>query len=894
MMSSRARPSKSPSARGRTRASHVMRAVGVCALTGTTLALASPPSSSLPVALARRGVTVVPGSVRWVDPPGLGPRRALVLGAESGGLPDVFAVIARTGSGDAVVDLDTVANLTRSPDASEEGLVVSGRWAAFATRADSAVAAFTAIDTAGAPEARNPSAGDLGARLRGALSRWQQTGRLSGYGLYRFDLTPHARRLTLTLAGPSLRAVADGRVVRVELDGRRVLEGERFVQARPRLAGTTGWVTWVVDTVRAIPWIGSEPIAWAEHVAFGLQNKVAQARVRVEGDRSQSEVAEDLADLLHAGPAGATEGPVADWPPERMRTMLSQTLAHEGEWSASAADDPFIARNPGAPPAFYQSFVRTDAERPDTRVYVTLWDARQVELHVVPGSQEPMGATGETGTGSIPRDPRTLQRVAAGFNGGFQALHGEWGVYAEGTLFLPPKPWAATLFALDDGTTGFGNWPGNSDAIPTNVTEFRQNLTAIVEDGVFNPFRRSFWGGNVPNSAPGDEHTARTALCLTREGFVAFFWGDGLTPRSLADGMLAARCVHGVHLDMNGSNTGFEFLRVTPDRATSPLRRNLTSGEAEGPVPSAPGFTYRARRMVRGMHEMSFPRYIKRDPRDFFYLMLRAVLPGAPLAPPVTPAQPGEGQWHVAGLSDVSFPWPMARTRVRPDPERPERWVNLVRVDARRVALAPADTGDHVVARVVGAVAAREGALRLAWTERNGSGRWSIAREGVGVEGVELSAGASPTRGVGVDGDGFLVYAVADRAAPDLVARALDVAGCGPERLALPSTAAIAVSGDRDAAGAVIDPHLTPTYALVARPMRGGVRMFSEVHPVPTSVWYEAQHRRVRYHHNEDGTIQVNIVGGQRVTVPMWGSSGRSPDAGASPGGATPGTPSPQ
>ena len=125
---------------------------------------------------------------------------------------------------------------------------------------------------------------------------------------------------------------------------------------------------------------------------------------------------------------------------------------------------------------------------------------------------------------------------------------------------------------------------------------------------------------------------------------MGFFWGEDLTPRSLAEGMLSARCAYGVHLDMNGANTGFEFMKVTPERATAPLGRPLSAGEAEGNVPSAPGYRYRVRRMVRGMHEMSFPRYIKRDPRDYFYLMLRAVLPGPALAPPVTPAQPHEGE----------------------------------------------------------------------------------------------------------------------------------------------------------------------------------------------------------------------------------------------------------
>lgn len=878
-MSSPPSLSKPPRVRDRGRdraATRAWKAVGVCVLSGTTLALASPTAPSIESALSRKGLHVVGAGVVWLDPPGIGPRRALVLASEGASPSDVYAVTARTGAGDRVVDVSDVSNLTRSPDAAEADLTAQGRWAAFSTRIGNAVVAVTLVDTSGAPEAL-ASSGDRGARLRAAITRWQQTGRLAGYGLHRFELTPRARHASVMLVDGALRARLDDRAVRVDTGSLRVIEGERFVQARPRLAGTTGWLTWMVDTVRAIPWIGAEPIAWAEHVAFGLKDDVARARNRVSADHSQSEVAEDLADVLHAGPASHLEGRVADWPPERLRSLLSPPLAREGQWSAAGDDDPFIARNPGAPPAFYQSFVRTDRERPDTRVYVTLWDPRQVELHVVPGSQEPIGAGGETGTGTIPRDARTLSRVAAGFNGGFQAMHGEWGLSAEGVTLLPAKPWGATIIALEDGSTGLGSWPNNITAMPAGVAEFRQNLTALVEDGVYNPFRRTFWGGNVPSSAPGDEHTCRTGVCMTREGYLAYFWGEDLTPRSLGDGMIAARCSYGVHLDMNGANTGFEFLRVTPDRATQPLARALSAGEAEGTVPSAPGFHYRARRMVRGMHEMSFPRYIKRDPRDFFYLMLRAVLPGAPLTPPVSPAQQGEGQWHVAGLSELAFPWPMARTRVRPDPSRPDRWVNLVRIDARRVAFAPANTTDAIVARVIAAPAPpTAGSLRMVRTEQNGAARWGLATEGDGIEGTALTAGMSVTRAMGIDADGFLVYAVADRAAPDLVARALDLAGCRPERLALPTSTAIALSGDRDVAGAAIDATVAPTLALISRPMRGGVRMFPEIRPVPPSVWYDAQHRRVRYSHGENGMVEVHVLGGQTISTPIWGTSGRS------------------
>ncbi len=856
------------------------RAFALCAMASGAVGLAGPGYASVPHALRAQGLQVDARTLRWLDPPGLGRRRALVLAAQSGAPDDLYVVTARTGTDDAVVALDDLSNLTRSPDAQEEGLVTSGTQAAFATRTGPEVIAFTLVDAAAAAGVADDPHGDLGARMRTAVTRWQQTGRPDGYGIYRFDLAAHPRSLALRFDGGTLVATAPGHTARVDTRSRQVLEGGAWVRPRPRLGASEGWTGWAVDTVRAVPWIGPVPIAWAEHFAFNVQDDLARARVRAGVDSSRTEVAEDLADVLNAGPAGEVEGPVADWPPAPLAAMLAPRLQHEGDWSAAAADDPFVARWPGAPPAFYQSFVRTDRERPDTRVYVTLWDPRQVEIHVVPGSQEPMGATGETGTGSVPRDPRTLSRLAAGFNGGFQALHGEWGVFAEGTLFLPPKAWGATIFVMDDGTTGFGSWSQDTGHIPADVSEFRQNLTSLVEDGAFNPYHRTFWGGNVPGAPPGESHTARTGLCLTREGFVGYFWGDGLTERSLADGMLSARCAYGIHLDMNGANTGFEFLRVTPAGATPALRRPLSGGhEAEGAVPSAPAFTYRARRMVRGMHEMSFPRYIKRDPRDFFYLLLRPVLPGPALAPPVGPAQPGEGQWHVAGLGAASFPWPMARTRVRPDPAHADRWVNLVRLDPRRLALGAATETDRVVARVVGATQPAPGAPRVALVSTHRSARWVIGTEGEGLGGTALAAGANVTRGVGIDGDGFLVVAVADRAVPDLVARALDLAGCGPSRLGIEPTAALAVTGDRDAAGASLAPGAQPLFTLVERDARAGFRMFPEVHPVPQGVWWEAQHRRVRYQRTETGTVEVNIMGGHRVTVPSWGGSTPPPTA---------------
>ena len=307
-----------------------------------------------------------------------------------------------------------------------------------------------------------------------------------------------ARYATLTFQQSQLEVrLAGGGVVRVDANGPRVIDGGALVHERLRRdAPSAGWVTWAVDTARAIPWIGPAPIAWAETVAFGAEHVVARARVAAIGDRSQSEVAEDLADVLNVHVNSSVEGPVADWPPALIHGTVSPALEHEGEWSPLGSDeDPYVQHNPGAPSPMYVAFVRTDPERIDSRMYVSVWDPRQVELHGAPGAEEPMGATGETGTGAIPRDERTMSRVLAGFNGAFQALHGEFGVFGEGIVLLPPKPYAATVALLADGTTAFGTWPGSQPEIPDDIVEFRQNLTPMIDEGVFNPWHRSYWGG---------------------------------------------------------------------------------------------------------------------------------------------------------------------------------------------------------------------------------------------------------------------------------------------------------------------------------------------------------------------------------------------------------------
>ena len=175
--------------------------------------------------------------------------------------------------------------------------------------------------------------------------------------------------------------------------------------------------------MRAVPWLGVEFIEFLEYHAFTTRDLLKRKFPGVFAEDAAKEVA---ADLGGAKIKPTFTDPEIGWPPAQLKPLIEPPLPNEGVWLGTD-DDPFVGKNPGVPTAFVQTFIRTDAQRPYARVYVTLWDPRQVALHMVAGTIEPVSATGEVGTGQIPRTPETLKSLVAGFNGGFQAMHFEGG-----------------------------------------------------------------------------------------------------------------------------------------------------------------------------------------------------------------------------------------------------------------------------------------------------------------------------------------------------------------------------------------------------------------------------------------------------------------------------------
>ncbi|MBX3250562.1 MAG: hypothetical protein KF901_25520 [Myxococcales bacterium] len=810
----------------------------------------------------------------------LGFREVLFRGRVDEGAPsDLYYVRARITASGAVVATRHLSNLTRTGSADELTPVrVGEHHVAFLAKVAGRIDALTVLDLRGEPSSVTDDWPPR-ARAQNAVTNLLDTGRPEGFGRRRYGLAQAADDASLE--------VADGRLVvrfdvrsdvrgdvrtegesppRLVIDPERAepLEGAEHVELQALEKGMPGTLTWVVDTVRGLSFVGPEPIAWLESRVFAVKDYFDRVYYDVAGGPdTEAEVAEELgvsAEVARQRAELSATDPELGWPPGPIPPIIASPARGEGEWIA-IVDDPFLKAYPNAPPSFFSTFLQVDPQRPFTRVYVALWDPRQIQLRIMSGTQEPESATGQTAPGMVPRDDETLERVVAGFNGGFQSLHGEFGMMSEGRVYLPPKPWAATVAVYADGRVTMGSWRGPPEGvrhytedwataqIPEGMVEYRQNLTSVVEDDRWNPWRRWYWGA-APQGDQDQVYIDRSGICLTREGFFAYFWGKSMGAEELGRAMIAARCVRGMHLDMNQRHTGFELYH-TYRRAEPPTpvgRRLRDDFEFEIDVPQGRDWRVRGRLLASSMTPMRFPRYIRRDARDFFYLTQRPVLPGPHLAGEIE----GEGTFDAGGLPNAGWPHAFARAWLGapPDGDGGRTW--LVRIDPSRAVPQPLARAHH--GRALGYLTAppRAGGWALVTTPLTVGRRWAVvdvADAGdalVVLRGEPL--GPESDAALGVDGDGFLVYA--ERAGdPVPLRQRLEAAGVS-RAIGLPAASRLAFALGGTFAGPdayVRDVDVDDALALLAEERPPTEVLFPDVEPRPYMFWGPMQDTRVRY-----------------------------------------------
>ena len=852
-------------------------AVAVLASVGVRATLSGASGASLEDALAevalRDGVRVQTDTVVWLDEDD-GPLRfvgALFLARREGELADVYYADVRPGGEHTALDVAWISNLSRTASAEEDALIRSGDSVAYIARVGERVDSFTVIDIRGEPSELTEG-WPLRARLQNRVSNLQRTGRVAGFGVRRYQLVEEPSAVTLHASANGFAVDVDGESIAIDRARALPTQGAERVEIQEQEKGMPDNVPWLVDTVRNVSWVGPEPIAWLENRVFGVKDRLTQIYHDIFG---APDTAEEVAEEL-AVPETVSEERIAlltvtdpelGWPPAPLEPVIDDPVVEgEGRW-IPVVDDPFVNAYPNAPPAFFQTFIRTDPERTYTRVYVTIWDPRQVQLRAQSGLREPESATGQRGSGMVPRDPTTMRRLVAAFNGGFQSLHGEFGMMAEGRVYLPPKPWAATVTVHRDGAVGMGSWPAPNwngryyderlanRQIPEDVVDLRQNLTSVVEDRVYNPWERWYWGA-APRDADEQTMTTRSALCLTEEGFLAYYWSQGVGPDALGRAMIQTRCARSIHLDMNSSHCGFEFFRpIAPGETVEPLGRVRRASEYDGRFMRAPRqWRLRARRGVRSMG-MPFPRYSDRDARDFFYLTLRPVLPGPEVVVGNEPVA-----FSTEGLPHAGWPHAFARAALDGgDSEDGESTTWVVRIDPRRAVPGPLRVEEH--RRVLGRITAIDRATGSHTIfARRGSVGFELAMgapeedDTVIVTGPSLAERADADAAIGVDHDGFLVY----------LERAGDATPLGARLEALGMTDAIALGEQTRLAFTVAGGHAGPDGYEREAPMEGALELLAEERPAarvlfedntpqPYRVWGYLQDQRVRYFPNREG-----------------------------------------
>jgi hypothetical protein len=842
-------------------------------------------SAALCDALAHDGVTCVPEDVTWIDPPRGAVRtatgattRAIVRGrarekrddqGEPGAPPleetfDLFLTRVRLSPEARLLDVGEPVDVTHTSGADEGVPIVKGSLVAYVVSVDGHPEAVHVLDLAG-HDRRALDDLSRAQRTQVSIADWQATGQWRGIKRTVYVLTPPPRTATLSFRADGTldvkaEAAASGQdaepeAIAIDPVKGAVLAGEAHVRVIPEVvAKPPTFAAWTSDRLRAISWFGDEKNQVLKAVVFTALEWLKGTKSKLSGDTGEQDAQEDIQALKGKLEPPTFTDPEIGWPPRPLEPMMKPPLRGEGQWVALESD-PFITPIPGVASPFVTTFVRTDPAAQQTRVYVTLWDPRLVALHMVAGTVEPVSATGEAGPGVIPRTPEVMEHVVAGFNGGFQATHGEFGMQADGVLYLPPKPYAATVLELRDGTTAFGAWPKSAE-VPDEVLSFRQNMTALVENDKYNPWGRTWWGG-VPPGWHDAVHTTRSGLCMTKEGYVGYFWGNDMGPEPLGRAMLLARCAFGIHLDMNPGLAGFEFYNVQPAATFQPLGRPLQPDwEYEGTLKDMPDVKFRSRRMIKSMGHMLFPRYVHRDARDFFYLTTRTVLPGAPI---------GDEPWRVKGLPQHGYPYAIALAS--PALEGGRR-VRVVRIDPRTVR-ADANATTDVVAlfgRATPAHHHRDAGADLAGgaggaASAGGKKLWLGAHVFTidtkpppsGVPIADLSPGGVARAAVGVsDEDGMLQWVElapgddkTDAQTSDAMLKLLARLGCSARALVAGDVRAF-VGGSLDASG---QPVVAPTTGmhLVRTPAPGAKPYFESTTVVPASVWSPLQQQRVKW-----------------------------------------------
>ncbi len=305
--------------------------------------------------------------------------------------------------------------------------------------------------------------------------------------------------------------------------------------------GSFGAVT--ADAMRAV--LGPTITAQIESWFLGVSDTVHQAQSHLSGRHVDPPW---TVQSLPIAPASAlpTSTTLAPMPLVPVVPVIRPSLPGEGVW---------ITEGYAAPPFNFpldaKTFLRPDPVRPYAIVTLLQFDMRFIRLHMVAGTSEPGGPRGVPGPGVIPVPDQKGTALLAAFNGGFKYADGQYGMQANGTVYVPPQPSAATIAVTNEGQIILGKWgvdphlnSGNSDLVA-----WRQNAALLIDHGVINSLANdgAAWGGTILNRT----YTWRSGIGITAQGTLLYAAGSSLSALTLGQALHAAGAVMAMQTDIN-------------------------------------------------------------------------------------------------------------------------------------------------------------------------------------------------------------------------------------------------------------------------------------------------------------------------------------------------------
>lgn len=635
------------------------------------------------VLLAERGATVTDPhtSVALVDGfagSGLGDlyrrRTVVALAVPAGGrFRDLYRMEVRTAPNGAVLDPAWIVNLSNSLYADEASLRVDGQRVATAAMFAGKVSTIQVRDLAGEdPVVTGVDGWSFWQQQGDRITNLERTGQARGVALTHFTIesVPPPTRVALEFEGEVLVVKDGGRrvVARLDLASLTATGSLKVSALPPERKMPMAFLNWLADRGRGFAYAGLAPKWLGTGIEllkeFYFEAKMAKASYEEltepedepetrppEAPRTEAEAEEAWEEAVELARMQTERGSFP-WPPQPIEPMIDGSRPGEGIWSAVGPDR--VDPQPNAPPLFYQTWLHPAPKYKRKRAHVIAWDPARLGMAMRAGTREPIPMTAHRGDGRIPRRKEHLERVVAGFNGGFQTTHIWYGMMVDRKVLLPPRRFGATIALLDDERIAMGSWKPGAE-IPKNIVSYRQNLPPLIQDGVFNPYHRKRWGGTVNVAGAKDGWTVRSAICVVPPGHMVYFYFEYADQYAVADTLLHVGCSFGVHLDMNWGHTGFELYRHLADNA-EPSDRDAFK--------EVLGVRFEGSTLHPKVRHMNRPRrYLGVDYRDFFYLYTRPQLPGADLPPIGAREQESEGRWLTARLPrNAEIPRRMAWT----------------------------------------------------------------------------------------------------------------------------------------------------------------------------------------------------------------------------------------